>query len=103
MSFTTQSESVPLVEATRFATGSPAIFDGRRQDVGRVDEHVRPRRDLALVAREPLRHALLLSHAEHGYGRPRNGTGLAGSETYSSYAVSPAFGGAKPAFPPAER
>ena len=28
MTLTTQSESVPLVEATRFATGCPLIFTG---------------------------------------------------------------------------
>jgi hypothetical protein len=28
MSFTTQSASVPLVEATRFATGAPLILTG---------------------------------------------------------------------------
>ena len=36
-------------------------------------------------------------------GRARKGTGLAGSETYSSKAASPALGGAKVSFRPAAR
>src|SRR5664279_6103992 len=103
MTFTTQSESVPLVDATRFAIGSPAILTGavRTSDAyTRTSVRVATSR-WSLVSHS--RHVLLFSHVETGYGRPRNGTGFAGSETYSSYEPSPAFGGANPAFPPAER
>ena len=55
MSFTTQSESVPLVDATRFATGAPLILSGAVNTVGNEREHIRTPRGLALVVDEPLR------------------------------------------------
>src|SRR3979490_3394086 len=92
MSLTTQSESVPLVEATRLAIGCPLIFIGavsvsetKTTTSGRPET---PR----WSSTSQLAHGTLLARPTGGLGRPQNGTGLAGSETYSSNGVSPAAG-----------
>ena len=54
MSFTTQSESVPLVDATRLATGCPLIFTGPVSTSDDEREHVGAAGGLALVVHEPV-------------------------------------------------
>src|SRR2546428_10950866 len=92
MSLTTQSESVPLVEAMRLAMGWPLIF------IGAVS--VSETKEMTSGRPETPRWSST-SHCFHGtfsakptgwLGRPLKGTGLAGSETYSSKAAPPAAG-----------
>src|SRR5713101_2975590 len=101
MSLTTQSESVPLVEAIRLAMGWPLIF------IGAVS--VSETKDMTSGRPETPRWSST-SHCFHGtfsakptgkLGRPLKGTGLAGSETYSSNGASPAAGALKLSFSPA--
>ena len=53
ISFTTQSESVPLVEATRCTTGSPESFIGRVSGSVSIGQHVRAAIDEALIGHQP--------------------------------------------------
>src|SRR5262245_59897382 len=84
MSFTTQSESVPLVEATRFTFGSPAIFTGV---VSTFETNAttsgRPEASRWSSTSQQGQRAQV-SYPTAMIGRARYGTGFAGSETYSS-------------------
>src|SRR3954453_11538362 len=80
ITLTTQSESVPLVEATRLATGCPLIFTG---EANTSDTYTstsgRPEASRwSVTSQSPQRDPLACT------GREMKGTGLAGSETYSS-------------------
>src|SRR5262252_9349472 len=99
MSLTTQSESVPLVEATRFATGWPLILTGAvsTSDVNTATS-VRPD-----DSRWSLTSHFCQPSAVASTGRGRYGTGRAGSETYSEYSWPPAAGAESDVFPPAAR
>src|SRR6267378_4062451 len=103
MSLTTQSESVPLVDAIRLAMGWPLIFIGA-VSASETNETTSGRPETPRWSST--------SHCFHGtfsakptgwLGRPLKGTGLAGSETYSSKAAPPAAGAAKLNFRPALR
>src|SRR5512146_3170661 len=99
MSLTTQSESLPLVEATRLATGCPLIFTGA---VNTSETNT------ATSGRPEASRWSYTSHCAQpspfsSIGRLRKGTGLAGSETYSSNGESPGLGAAKPRLSPAPR
>src|SRR5262245_66152294 len=82
MSFTTQSLSMPLVEATRCTTGTPAI---RTASLSGGVVYA------STSGRSTTERWSLTSHRRHDseslnrVGRGIYGTGLAGSETYSSY------------------
>src|SRR2546427_11723437 len=93
MSLTTQSESVPLVDAIRLAIGWPLIF------IGAVS--VSETKEMTSGRPETPRWSST-SHCFHGtfsakptgwLGRPLKGTGLAGQETDSSKGGPPAAGG----------
>src|SRR5581483_2828339 len=103
ITFTTQSESVPLVEATRFTTGCPLIFNGSvSTSETKVTTSGRP--DASRWSSTSHSDQVLPSPYPTGWiGRLRNGTGFAGSETYSSNALSPPLGASKPSFRPAFR
>ena len=94
MSFTTQSASVPSVEAMRFAIACPLIFTGAvSASVRKVRTSVRP--DASRWSSTSQRGQVCTSSYPVGnVGRARNGTGFAGSDTYSSYAAAPATGAA---------
>src|ERR1700720_4208931 len=103
MSLTTQSESVPLVEAIKLATGWPLIFTGAASV---------PEMKTATSGRPETSRWSLVSQVRQGtlpanptgkLGRPLNGTGLAGSETYSSKDAAPAAGAVRLNFNPALR
>src|SRR5450759_5728617 len=98
MSLTTQSESVPLGEATRRATGRPRIFTGvvRTSDT-KATTSGRPEASRWSVTSHSLQ-LWPLSILFGTIGRAWKGTGLAGSETYSSYAPSLGFGGSYRSF-----
>src|SRR5450755_4396639 len=99
ITFTTQSESVPLVEATRFATGCPLIFTGAvNGSVTKTSTSGRPESS-RWSSTSHFAHSSPLS----AIGRERNGTGLAGSETYSSNSGPTRSGAANPALRPAPR
>src|SRR5712664_916907 len=103
MSLTTQSESVPLVEATKLAIGCPLIFIGAvRVSEMKTTTSGRPETSRwSLVSQ--VRQGTLPAKPTGKLGRPLNGTGLTGSETYSSNDVSPAAGAVKLSFSPALR
>src|ERR1700719_1352472 len=103
MSLTTQSESVPLVEAIKLATGWPLIFTGAVSV---------PEMKTATSGRPETSRWSLVSQVRQGtfpakptgkLGRPLKGTGLAGAEADSSNGVSPAGGAAKLSLSPALR
>jgi len=103
MSLTTQSESVPLVEAIRLVMGWPLILIGA-VSASETNETTSGRLETARWSST--------SHCFHGtfsakptgwLGRPLKGTGLAGSETNSSKAVPPVAGAVKLNFNPAFR
>ena len=107
MSFTTQSESVPLVEATRLASGRPLIFTGavRTSDSytstsGR-EAASRWSRTSQLFQGSVVEAPAALPSSTMGLAR--KGTGFAGSETYSSKAASLLAGAANPALNPGRR
>src|SRR6185312_14879659 len=77
MSFTTQSESVPLVDATKLAIGSPLIFTGA-VSASEVNTSTSGRPDASRCSSTSQRDQLAPS-----IGRARYGTGFIGSETYS--------------------
>ena len=90
---------MPLVDATRLATGWPLIFSGV---VSTSDENASTSGAagrLALIVDQPL--APTTRRRRGWIGRERYGTGFAGSETYSSNGAPPAAGAANPAFRPA--
>src|ERR1700687_5574888 len=97
INLTTQSESVPLVEATRLATGCPLIFTGA----------VKTSETNATTSGRP--DASRWSSTSHldqdasSMGRERKGAGFDGSETYSSKAASPGLGAPRLNFKPAFR
>src|SRR5260370_24632845 len=84
MSLTTQSESVPLVEATKLAIGCPLIFIGAVSvSEMKTTSSGRPETSRwSLVSQ--VRQGTLPAKPTGKLGRPLNGTGLAGSGTYSS-------------------
>src|SRR5258708_21109850 len=103
MSLTTQSESVPLVEATRLAIGCPLIFIGA-VSVSEMKTTTSGRPETSrwsLVSQ--VRQGTLPAKPTGKLGRPLNGTGLAGSETYSSNGASLGAGAVKLSFHPALR
>src|ERR1700682_4988384 len=103
MSLTTQSESVPLVEANRLATGWPLIFTGA-VSVSEMKTTTWGRPETSrwsLVSQ--VRQGTLPAKPTGKLGRPLNGTGLAGSETYSSNDVLLAARAVKLSFSPALR
>ncbi len=78
MSLTTQSASVPVVEATRLAMGSPEMLQGRLEDVGGVGEDVWPAGELALIVDQPA-HPGEVGRVADGLAGPRaEGHGLGG-------------------------
>src|ERR1700692_3370092 len=84
MILTTQSESVPLVEATKLAMGWPLIFIG---EVNVSDTKTSTSGRLATSrwsSTNQFAHGTLLAKPMGWLGRPLNGIGLAGSEMYSS-------------------
>src|SRR5712664_2957776 len=103
MSLTTQSESVPLVEVTKLAIGCPLIFIGAFSvSETKTTTSGRPETSRwSLVSQ--VRQGTLPAKPTGKLGRPLKGTGLAGSETYSSNGVSPAAGAAKLSLRPVER
>ena len=89
--FTTQSESVPLVEAIRLATGCPLIFIGA-VNTSESNARTSGRPEASRWSSTSHCDHVIAGAVAHGWmGRARNGTGLAGSETYSSNAA-PAAG-----------
>src|SRR5215510_14174209 len=99
MSLTTQSESVPEVDATRFATGWPLILTGSvKTSVANARTSVRPEASRWSSTSHLDQRAPLAST-----GRGMNGTGRAGSETYSSYAAASFAGAPNPRRTPACR
>src|SRR4029077_5213355 len=101
MSLTTQSESVPLVEAMRLAMGWPLIFIGavRVSDTNEMTSGRPETSRWSLVSQ--VRQGTFPANPTGKLGRPLNGTGLAGSETYSSKDAAPAAGAVKLNFNPA--
>src|ERR1044071_8963625 len=97
MTFTTQSESVPEVDATRFAMGSPLIFIGEVR-TSETNESTSGRPEASRWSSPSQRDQLLPS-----IGRARYGTGFEGSETYSSNAAPPDFGASRLSLRPEER
>src|SRR4051812_31728791 len=97
MTLTTQSESVPLVEAMRFTIGCPLILTGS-VNTSETKTATSGRPEASRWSSTSQRDQLVLS-----IGRARYGTGLAGSEMYSSYSPSPDFGARKLSFDPAFR
>src|ERR1700686_1576448 len=84
MSFTTQSESVPLVDATKLAMGWPLIFIGEVK-VSETKTRTSGRLETSRwSSTSQFAHGTLLAKPMGWLGRPLNGIGLAGSETYSS-------------------
>src|SRR6267378_3637593 len=103
MSLTTQSESVPLVEASRLAIGWPLIFTGAVK-VSETKEMTSGRPETSRwSSTSQLAQGTLLAKPTGWLGRPLKGTGLAGSETYSSKDAPPAAGAVKLNFRPALR
>src|SRR5258708_25556341 len=101
MSLTTQSESVPLVEATKLAMGCPLIFIGALS-VSETKTTTSGRPETSRwSSTSQLAHGTLLAKPTGWLGRPLKGTGLAGPETYSSNCASPAPGALKLDFSPA--
>src|SRR5262244_1188871 len=101
MTFTTQSESVPLVEAIRLAIGWPLIFTGAVK-TSETKARTSGRPEASRCSSTSHRHHVSSFVYPVGrFGRARNGTGFAGSEMYSSKAASPDFGDAKLSFRPA--
>ena len=77
ISLTTQSESVPLVEATKLAIGWPLIFIGAL-NVSETKTRTSGRPDcFALIVHEPLRpgHAVVVAHGLNGARAIWNGLG----------------------------
>src|ERR1700731_4560488 len=103
MSLTTQSESVPLVEAIKLAMGWPLIFIGavKVSDTKEITSGRPETSRWSLVSQ--VRQGTLPAKPTGKLGRPLNGTGLAGSETYSSNDVSLAAGAVKLSLRPAVR
>src|SRR5215469_7205421 len=95
MSFTIQSESVPEVEATILAIGWPLIFRGDvRTSEMKVSTSVRPEASRW----SSTSHSDQVSGGSYPMGwmgRVRNGTGLDGSEMYSSNSVPVVAGASK--------
>src|ERR1700730_5082367 len=84
INLTTQSESVPLVEAIKLAIGWPLIFIG---EVKVSETKIRTSGRLATSrwsSTSQLAHGTLLAKPTGWLGRPLKGIGLAGSEMYSS-------------------
>src|ERR1700686_5694178 len=82
MSFTTQSESVPLVDATKLAMGWPLIFIGEVK-VSETKTRTSGRLETSRwSSTSQLAHGTLLAKPMGGLGRPLNGIGLAGAEIY---------------------
>ena len=81
MSFTTQSLSVPLVDATRFTTGAPPTRNGSVQHRRLVGQHIGAAIDKALIDQQPTPPRVAV---RSNTGRGTYGTGFAGSEMYSS-------------------
>src|SRR5712692_4379676 len=103
MSLTTQSESVPLVEATTLAMGWPLIFSGAVSiSETKTTTSARPETS-RWSSTSQLCQGTLLANPTGWLGRARKGTGLAGSETYSSNGASLAAGAVKVSFSPALR
>src|SRR5713226_1395200 len=103
MSLTTQSESVPLVDAIRLAIGWPVIFIGA-VSVFETKEMTSGRPETPRWSSTSHCFQGTFSAKPTGWlGRPLKGTGLAGSETYSSNGAPPAAGAAKLNFNPALR
>src|SRR5258708_31040847 len=103
MSLTTQSESVPLVEAIKLAMGWPLIFTGA-VSVSEIKATTSGRPETSrwsLVSQ--VRQGTLPAKPTGKLGRPLKGTGLAGSETYSSNGASLAAGAGGVGFCPAFR
>src|ERR1700676_5453267 len=84
ISFTTQSESVPLVEAIKLAIGWPLIFIGEVR-VSETKTRTSGRLETSRwSSTSQLAHGTLLAKPIGWLGRPLNGIGLAESEMYSS-------------------
>src|SRR5258708_8139358 len=95
MSLTTQSESVPLVEAIKLAMGWPLIFTGA-VSVSEIKATTSGRPETSrwsLVSQ--VRQGTLPAKPTGKLGRPLNGTGLAGTDTYSSHGSSLGAGSRK--------
>src|SRR5260370_36571531 len=101
MSLTTQSESVPLVEAIKLAMGWPLIFTGafRTSEMNTATSGRPDASRWSLVSQ--VRQGTLPAKPTGKLGRPLKGTGFAGSETYSSNGASPAACAVKLSFSPA--
>src|SRR5580658_7237363 len=94
MSLTTQSESVPLVEAMRLAMGWPLIFTGAvRTSEVKVRTSGRPEGS-RWASTNHCAQVRPRAYPMGWLGRARKGTGLAGSEMYSSKGASDAEVGA---------
>ena len=98
MSFTTQSASVPLVEATRFATGWPLIFTGA-VSTSETNETTsgRPGR-FALIVDQPLRprQTAVVTHRLDGPRPERHGLGRIGHVLFEGGAAGRRLGEAQP-------
>jgi hypothetical protein len=81
INFTTQSLSVPLVEACRCTTGAPPMRSGAASgSVMKVSTSGRPSTKRWSLTSQVVH----MSRSPKRTGRGTNGTGLAGSDTYSS-------------------
>src|SRR5687768_6774036 len=102
MSFTTQSLSVPVVDAKRVAKISPLMVRGSvRGSLTKVRTSVRSAKGRWSSTSHCLHVDSVLYMAR--IGRTRYGTGLAGSDTYSEYCTLLAAGGANASPPPGWR
>src|SRR6185369_10422405 len=99
MTFTTQSASVPLVEAVRLTIGWPLILTGAvRTSEAKARTSGRPE-----ASRWSLTNHCAQAAPLARTGRGMNGTGLAGSDTYSSYPAPPGAGADRVALGPGPR
>ncbi len=104
MTFTTQSESVPLVDAIKFATGCPLIFTGsfNTSDVN-ASTSGRPE-SFALIVHQPLRPGELAAVADR-LNRARCGTAPASPDRKHTLQMPrrQVFGASKLNFKPGPR
>src|SRR5260370_33371432 len=95
MSLKTQSEAVPLVEATKLAIGCPVIFIGAVSvSEMKTTTSGRPETSRWSLASQ-VRQGTLPAKPTGKLGRPLNGTGLAGAEADSCKGCSRAAGACK--------
>src|SRR5580692_2150670 len=103
MSLTTQSESEPLVEAMRLAMGWPLILTGEaRTSVAKTRTSGRPE-DSRWSSTSHCAQVRSGVWPMGWLGRARYGTGLSGSEMYSSKGASEEAGADMLSFDPAVR